>query len=144
MFVSPCTICFHSVRCLQNLCVSTLHGQVSKLEEIFHLLAFDEVTNSFSVVRMIGWGAKLSYSENGSSKLAISHVLPVQFVPLPMDAKARFLLRSQRMFAAAQAQREGGKVPPSRKVLRPTPQETQDIYQDWMQLLELIGDGDEE
>ncbi len=93
---------------------------------------------------MIGWGAKLSYSEHGSTKLAISHVLPVQFVPLPSDAKARFLLRSQRMFAAAQAQREGGTVPPSRKVLRPTPQETQDIYQDWMQLLELLGNGDGE
>ncbi len=93
----------------------------------------------FTVVRMIGWGAKLSYSEHGSSKLAISHVLPVQFVTLPMEAKDRFLLRSQRMFAAAQAQREGGMAPSSRKVLRPTPQETQDIYQDWMQLLDLIG-----
>jgi hypothetical protein len=93
---------------------------------------------------MVGWGAKLSYSEHGSSKLAISHVLPVQFVPLPIDAKARFLLRSQRMYAAAQAQREGGAALPSRKVLRPTPQETQDIYQDWMQLLELLGSGDDE
>jgi hypothetical protein len=95
---------------------------------------------------MVGWGAKMSYGEHGSSKLAISHVVPVQFVPFPPAAKARFLLRSQRIYAAAQALREGGPAAAAadgRRPLRPTPEETQEIHQDWRELLLAIGAEDE-
>ena len=89
---------------------------------------------------MIGWGAKLSYSEHGSSKLAISNVVPVQFIPLPAAAKARFLTRSRRMYAAAQVLREGGPAAVAgRRPLRPTPEETQEIHQDWRELLSAMG-----
>ena len=95
------------------------------------------------VVKMVGWGAKLSYSEHGSSKLAISHVVPIQFVPFPPAAKARFLGRSQRMYAAAQVLREGGPAATmgayARRPLRPTAEETQQIHQDWRDLLLAIG-----
>lgn len=51
----------------------------------------------WAVARVVGWGQMMEYNQDvGSNKVAISNIVPMQFVDFPEDAKRRFLRRSVR------------------------------------------------
>jgi len=59
----------------------------------------------------------------------------MKFVAFPEEAKRRFLRRSRRQHATALRQRNG-EIEMGTKPLALTPDELQQVYQDWTQLVE--------
>ena len=89
----------------------------------------------WAVMEGVAWGSKLRYNELGSSKVAITHIVPMKFVDFPDSAKRRFFQRCRRQHASAAQQREGGRQVGERAPLSLTPDELQSIFQDWQALV---------